>query len=42
MKKDKKDEKPLYKTIPELFIGTFFVIIMFGEWIYKSAKRTEI
>ncbi len=31
--------KPLYKTVPELFIGFLLVGIIFGEWVYISLKR---
>ena len=40
-KKDPSQEKPLHKTIPELFIGTAFVLILFGEWLYKTTIKTN-
>lgn len=40
-KKDPAQDKPLYKTIPELFIGTVFVLAVFGEWVYKSTVKTK-
>lgn len=40
-KKDPVSDKPLYKSVPELFIGTAFVLVVFGEWIYKTSIKTN-
>ena len=36
-----KVKQPLYKTVPELFVGFLLLAILLGDWSYRVYKRRK-